>query len=1045
MLEENRFSNKISSSVLVFLVFFVALFLSSFSSALNINDCATLDQSDTWYDLTANVSTTLNVCMNVTANNVTLDCNNHFINGTTLASNYGVFVNASHNFTLFNCTVSNWYYGVFVNASNGTNVSYSNLSYNSWAGVTLQNTENTSIQDNLFDYLETYGILVQSVLAANNWDNDDVFVKRNDFRADSAVSIIEFYFSNFVLNKNHTIIIEYNNFSGGAYQAIRFYANYSNATIRFNDFNGWYFPYGIVFQGQVNYPATVYNNTFRNFQPGWGAGLRVVNDFSFLNVSNNFFKDNDVYAIEAYYLTDSVFFDNHVEGGGISIDNGWNVTVDCNGNVMDGKYAMGSGFTGLLVYADNSTVKNCNINNSEYGILISANSTVFNNTIKNIDDVDFYWESFGVYVYWYGNNVSFNTIEKVSRDGLNDKGACIYVDYDVYENKIHDNSIKDCYHGIYEEGGGSSFNNEFYRNTINDSSVAVKLFLVLNESFHDNVINNSTISAFNLYSNAFNITSTNNVISSAPGAFDFAFGDFEFGGPTSGSSAIALNTSFNKSAVAFDAGDSYSNLTVAWFTDVRVVNATGDGIASAEVNITNVNGTSLLNASTNATGWIDRQVVTEYWQDNQTILNFTPHYFNASKTGFNSSSVVFPITADPTITIMLSQLGGDVNPPSVLLNSPGNGYASNETISTFSFTAIDDVSLVMNCSLFLNGSLNQTNSSTLNNTVTQFSVAWLPEGNTTWRVDCSDGAGNTGNSENRIIKIDRTPPFFFNITVDVMTSLANVFWVASELATSWVEYWTNGIQPTNSSANPFAIYHSRLLSALSPCTLYSFKIWGFDEVGNLGSSAVNTFTTQGCEGGGGGGGGGGVPSPSATPSPTLQPSVSPTLQPTVSPTLSIEPFQTSSRTNAVGSCFYQERVELELKRALTVFKVDSVFHTLVNLTVSNKGMVTVSDVRVTEQIPFELVSKARFLNSPSLVSSGNVTWLAGTLAPGESKSFAYLLPGRFEASDFKTPTVSGKTLLVSLNATVLFEFLLLLALLLVAVSSYLLARRKQTH
>jgi len=1171
-------------------VFFVALFLSSFSSALNINNCTTLDQSDTWYDLTADVlNSSWNFCMNVTANNVTLDCNYHLIQGLDFVDTYGVLVNSTSNFTLFNCNVTNWYYGVFVNASNGTNVSYSNFSSDSVlssVSVLLFNANKVVIQDNLFYHHCDVGVNISSNV-------DDLFIKRNSFNSvclpnDGLIYEIFFDYQPLVENKLRNIFIEFNDFQleeghsiGGM---IEVNANYSNVTIQHNNFafnhSGGAVYYAINFWGDYDYPAIVYNNKFYgNTDDPVVSFSSSVGAFSGANASNNFFNQTN-YALTAGILNDSVFYNNTMIGGGAWLTaNNKNVSFDCAGAVANGSTATGFATSGIHVFGENNTVKNCLVYDSEAGIEVQANSTVFNNTIKNIFNA--FGPAFGISLSGDNSNASYNFIH--------------------------------------------------------NATIGVYLTFLSNALLQNNVINYSQRFALNLYSNAYNITSTNDVISSALNAFDFAFGDFDFMGLTSGSSAMLLNTSFNKSAVVFNESDSYSNLTVAWFTDVRVIDSGSNPVANAELNITNVNGTSLLNASTNATGWIDRQVITEYWQDNQTVLNFTPHYFNASKTGFNSSTVVFPITADPLVTIMLAPLGGpeapyavailtpandswanqqylnitgicnssttplvnaslqyngstqtntsnvlnatafyfnvsvvndgfyyynitcystntlsntsetrllkidstppvvtinapvngstwtlppvingtvveanldaiwtnstnyfgldsstpfnfsntsalpdgnysikvlandsvnnsgeayvfftissaDATPPTVTLVSPEDGHASNETLSIFSFTAIDETSISMNCSLYLNGTRNQTNASVSNNTLTSFEVHMLPEGTTTWRVDCSDGVGNTGNSASRVIKIDRTPPFFFNIAVDALTNIASLTWTASELAASWVEYGISTGLGLNSSINPFAVNHATTLSSLSACTLHFFKIWGFDEVGNLGKSEVNNFTTQGCEGGGGGGGGSSLPTPSplVMPTPSVSPTVLPTIIlpfPTITPSVlpSAWPLQVASGKSLTSFCFNVGVEELEVKRVLTVFKVDSVFYTLVNLTVSNKGTSVIREVRVTEEIPQALATRARFLNSPASLGDGKVTWIAGTLAPGESKSFAYLLPGRFETKDFTLPTVSGKTVLVSLDLTALFELLLLLALLIVAVSSYLRARRKQTH
>jgi len=92
----------------------------------------------------------------------------------------------------------------------------------------------------------------------------------------------------------------------------------------------------------------------------------------------------------------------------------------------------------------------------------------------------------------------------------------------------------------------------------------------------------------------------------------------------------------------------------------------------------------------------------------------------------------------------------DSNAPTVILNGPGN-LSWLDAVSNFNFTAYDDGALPMNCSLYLNGRLNNTNDSTLNNTLTNFAVAGLLPEQYNWTVNCSDGMYNSFAPSNNTI------------------------------------------------------------------------------------------------------------------------------------------------------------------------------------------------------------------------------------------------------------------------------------------------------
>ena len=95
--------------------------------------------------------------------------------------------------------------------------------------------------------------------------------------------------------------------------------------------------------------------------------------------------------------------------------------------------------------------------------------------------------------------------------------------------------------------------------------------------------------------------------------------------------------------------------------------------------------------------------------------------------------------------------------PKINLISPSQDSWLNTTNLTFIFNFTDSLSPNANCSLYIDGILNKTNSSVSNNTNTNFSVNNLAEGKHTWNITCKDLAGNF-NSSKGSFSIDITPP-----------------------------------------------------------------------------------------------------------------------------------------------------------------------------------------------------------------------------------------------------------------------------------------------
>ncbi|MEM7822931.1 MAG: hypothetical protein QW703_01620 [Candidatus Aenigmatarchaeota archaeon] len=105
----------------------------------------------------------------------------------------------------------------------------------------------------------------------------------------------------------------------------------------------------------------------------------------------------------------------------------------------------------------------------------------------------------------------------------------------------------------------------------------------------------------------------------------------------------------------------------------------------------------------------------------------------------------------------------DNTPPVINLISPANNTWSNKSSNDLIFSFSDTFFPTANCSLYINGTLNQTNESALNNTETTFSVN-LVDGTYTWGITCKDLVANENSSETRIINIDTIAPQIAFIT-----------------------------------------------------------------------------------------------------------------------------------------------------------------------------------------------------------------------------------------------------------------------------------------
>lgn len=96
--------------------------------------------------------------------------------------------------------------------------------------------------------------------------------------------------------------------------------------------------------------------------------------------------------------------------------------------------------------------------------------------------------------------------------------------------------------------------------------------------------------------------------------------------------------------------------------------------------------------------------------------------------------------------------------PSISLISPLNNYWSDNGNVTFEFNVDHETVLNLSCLLYINNTLNQTNSTVFVDSLTSFDVKGIVEGgNNIWKIECTDVYNNIA-SDFRYFNVDKTPP-----------------------------------------------------------------------------------------------------------------------------------------------------------------------------------------------------------------------------------------------------------------------------------------------
>jgi len=141
-----------------------------------LTSCAVLDTPGETYYLTQDIiNSSTTTCMNIAADNVTLDCQGHTIDGNGTSETYGISASSRSNVTVKNCKLTEWWMGIFLTDSHD-NIIYSNvIQDNSFYGIYLFYPGSSvlspnKIYNNLFNNSRNYGMGFSFYVSPNFWN-----------------------------------------------------------------------------------------------------------------------------------------------------------------------------------------------------------------------------------------------------------------------------------------------------------------------------------------------------------------------------------------------------------------------------------------------------------------------------------------------------------------------------------------------------------------------------------------------------------------------------------------------------------------------------------------------------------------------------------------------------------------------------------------------------------------------------------------------------------------------------------------------------------
>jgi len=363
-------------------------------ASIPLSGCSILNQANGLYTLAnnLNVGSLSADCINITANNVTLDCKGHSINGTWSSSLYFLISSSKNNSVIKNCNLSGAEGMFFNKVTNGqifnnsinTNtynggiyLLYStgiNISKNSFPdgniGIGLHYSNNNQLSDNYINSMMNYAVHLDK--SSNNKISNLIIDNTNQGIFAEAFSNFNSFLNVFINRTNHGMefVDSSNNYLNnitllnptGSYGLVFDNGGKNNIILnsRINAKGGYAYAGGIVtFYGADN--CTISGNRIENLGYN-GIGIQINSNSN--TIQNNIVRDvNEGYGI---YFTGSSY--NLVIGNNLT-----NITAR-------NFYYTGYGFY-LGSLSNYNIIRNnfvLNANGTAF-VFNSANNSIFNN------------------------------------------------------------------------------------------------------------------------------------------------------------------------------------------------------------------------------------------------------------------------------------------------------------------------------------------------------------------------------------------------------------------------------------------------------------------------------------------------------------------------------------------------------------------------------------------------------------------------------------------------------------------------------------------
>ncbi|MEK6984155.1 MAG: LamG-like jellyroll fold domain-containing protein, partial [Nanoarchaeota archaeon] len=675
--------------------------------------------------------------------------NSSVYNNSIRGSGNGVFMSNTRNISVFSNTIESSADGVSIGASSNNYV-YSNTiktSASNGDGIQiLSGTKNSNFYNNTITSEGTTGIGINSLGTSPSISNSNNSIYDNNIMSNRSAGIYldqysyEFSIYDNNINGSYTGVIA---ITGNTY-GTRVYKNNITSKVAIVP--------GVDLDGHNH---SIYQNiiiTAKSTTIGVDLTGADYNNSVYENIIKS--SDNGVYVSNQN-------FENYIYSN--------NITV--TGSSEGGVYLTSANYTS--VYGNNITTTNSNTEgifidgqsqkNPIYENIIDSGddgislSNVYNNSIYNNIIRTFKSSANGITLSTASNNSIFSN--NISTKGNN--GIGIFLDASSRYNELYSNAITTTNRtafGIFLRTG--SGDNNIYENNITtlNNSGTYGIYLrsgIRNNTFFRNIIDSRVagIAINGTPSPIFNNTFTNDTIISCSVDCSPNYQDVILS--ANATDITFLNVSFNKSRVAFVPLAPLNpvekkNITIQWYLNINVTNSTkATAISGAQVVINDSFATNIFDGSTDATGGIATQIVTEFTMNgsvgsawtasndscyqlkltltSENLTCFTPYNISVNITGYNTASRSLDVNRSKFVNISLTIIStADTTFPIVNTTFNISSPSINEVIN-FTGNLTDETGLLSaNITYNISGSVTKLNFS-ISGTAAQVSnVTILP-------------------------------------------------------------------------------------------------------------------------------------------------------------------------------------------------------------------------------------------------------------------------------------------------------------------------------